>query len=126
MSVAKFLSDLGTLNTKQGTIQDLIDEAVEKNERLVAMIDSYRQAKVKRDGEIAVRESRMAACTEIRAELEVLLPRIEALDAKRGDVVWDLTNAPAEVIRWKALVDDFNRLYYARGVRTTTPMKWED
>ena len=125
MSVAKFFADLETLNAKQGTIQNLIDEAVEKNDRLVAMIDSYRQAKEKRDVEIAVRVERMVACTEMRAEMGELLPRIEALEAERGDVVWSLLNAPTEVIRWKALLDDFNRVFYARGVRVTTPMKWE-
>lgn len=126
MSVVKFLKDLETLDAKQGTIRGLIDEDIERNARLVLMMETYRLAKEKRDVEIVVRKTRMAACDEIRAELDVLLPRIEKLEAARGDVEWGLTNAPMEVIRWKALVDDFNRVYYARGVRATTPMKWED
>lgn len=126
MSVVKFLNDLETLNSKQGTIQGLIAEDVEKNARLVTMMETYRLAKEKRDREIDVRKSRMAECDEIRAELDVLLPRIEKLEAARGDVEWGLTNAPIEVMRWKALVDDFNRVFYARGDRKTAPMSWED
>lgn len=126
MTVVRFLNDLEIMDTKQGTTQSLIDEARGKNARLAELMETYRVAQEKRNVEIAERETRLGACSEIRAELDVLLPRLEVLEAERGDTIWSPLNMPVEYSRWKTLVDDFNRVYYAKGDRKTTPQVWED
>lgn len=128
--MSNFTKELTALEEKQDRTQSLIDEAVEKNARLEAMRETYRVAQENRDKEILERRTRLSACNEIMDEMKLLLPRIEVLvDALKHPLAEDGEvdfSTPTEILRWRALETDYNRVYHARGARRTTPMKWED
>lgn len=119
--------DFESLNVKNERTKALILEGQKKIASLEVLRESYRVAQETRQAEIEKRQERLRDCAEIMQEMEVLLPKINALDVlgsiPSGKI---LTNAPIEVMRWKVLEDDFNRVYHSRGARRTTPMKWED